>query len=82
MPAVARGSTGGGARTARSPSARSPAKAPPPARGGLDPRLAPALAVAVLVAGGVAALGTGHRLHKLEVAAGDAMARALGHAGL
>ena len=90
MPAVTRGSTGGGARAAapRAPAAprgpgRRPAAAPPgKSRAGLDARIAPALAAAVLVAGGVAVLATGHRLHRIEVAAGDALARALGHAGL
>ena len=95
MPAVARGSPAGGGGRAGAPRAAAPrAPAPPPARrktaavpsgkrrARLDPRIAPALTGAVLLAGAVVALGTGGRVHKLQVAAGNAAARALGAAGL
>lgn len=94
MPAVARGSSAGGGGRAGAPrtaAPRAPVASPPRRKAaaaqpgklnaGLDPRIAPALAGAVLLAGAAVALGTGGRVHKLQVAAGSAVARALGAAG-
>lgn len=91
MPAVVRGSPAGGGGRSGAPRAAAPRAPAPPRRkaaaqpgklhAGLDPRIAPALAGAVLLAGAVVALGTGGRVHKLQVAAGTALARTLGAAG-
>ncbi len=97
MPAVTRGAQGGrgaggagprgSAPTGRAAGPRRAAAASAPAgsgrlRAGLDPRVAPAVAGLVLVLGAGAALGTGGRLHALGAAAGAAVARGLGSAGL
>ncbi len=78
MPAVTRGRSTGGRRKPAAP--RRPAAGK--ALAGLDPRIAPALAGAVLAAGLALALGTGGRMGKLEAAAGRGVAGALGRAGL
>ena len=89
MPAVARGSTAAGGGRSGAPRAAAPrapasrGKAAAKGRGGrgLDPRVAPVMAGVVLVVGAGVALGTGGRVHKIETAAGAAMARGLGAAG-
>ena len=89
MPAVVRGASAGGrggsagrAGASRKAAPRKGAAPPTRLRAGLDPRIAPALAGAVVVAGAMMALGTGGRMHMLGAAIGGGAARALGAAGL